>query len=74
MKNAIIRLVMFAVVLSFVVLAFTGCSNKGTCYECGQEEKVSKYVVQGKCGNSGDTGEVIKLCDDCRAYYKMIGF
>ena len=66
------KLITLFALLSIIVFTFAGCGKKGNCDECGQVDTLSKYVVQGKCGNAGMKGDVVYVCDDCKREYKMI--
>ena len=46
-----------------MALSLTACAKRGACEECGQTEKLNKYVESN--------GNVLWLCDDCYRLYKM---
>ncbi len=51
--------------LLVTALLLVGCSKTGKCEECGQTEKLKKYVL-----SDGDTEYV---CEDCSRWMKMLG-
>ena len=50
-------------VLLFASMLLAGCSRKGECDECGQIEKLNKFVAYD--------GDVFYYCDDCYRIAKL---
>ena len=61
-----IKSYLILIVAVVVMFALSGCGRTGECEECGQTEKLTKYVT-----SSGDTEWV---CDDCRKMMKLFGY
>lgn len=62
MKNLKIRIVtLFLAVL--ILVSISGCSKRGMCDGCGQDEKLNEFVQ--------DNGKVYWYCDDCYRIAKI---
>jgi hypothetical protein len=72
--NTKIKKIFVGILTLIMMMAGVGCSNKGVCDECGQEAKLTKYVLQGGMGNAGDAGNIEYLCDDCIRIAKAFGY
>ena len=57
------KLLIILLCVALLLTVLTGCSRKGYCEECGQQEKLNKYVDRD--------GDVHWYCDTCYQLYKM---
>lgn len=55
--------IFFVAIFMFVTLS--GCGKRGECEECGQNEKLNKYVDQND--------NIRWYCDDCYKMAKLFG-
>lgn len=62
MKNSKkhIIIVFMAIIM---LIALSGCGKRGECEECGQTEKLNKFVE--------DDGDIRWYCDDCYRMAKL---
>ena len=62
----ITALLLVVCMLLCAAFALTGCAKKGKCEECGQTEKLKKYV--------DSDGDPHWLCEDCTKFAKLFGY
>ena len=61
-----IKKILIVLLMVMALLGMTGCNNKtGQCAECGQTEKLYKYVYKN--------GDVEWLCEYCYNITKLFG-
>lgn len=63
MRKAFRLVIIIVLAISFVFLV-SGCAKRGKCDNCGQTEKLNRYVDPGN-------GTVYWLCDACYNLAKM---
>lgn len=63
-KKPVVALVILCLVL-FMGIVTVGCSSKGICDSCGQEDTLNTYKTK--------SGEKLRLCDFCFNGYKLMG-
>ncbi len=59
-------LLFLVLVMALCILAGCGSSKTGTCEECGQTEKQTRFIEED--------GTVHWLCNDCYRMAKMFGY
>lgn len=57
------RFAVIFIVLIFMFTTLAGCAKRGECEECGQNEKLNKYVEKD--------GDIRWYCDDCYQMAKL---
>ena len=60
------RLIAIFFVAVFMLATLAGCAKRGECEECGQNEKLNKYVEKD--------GDIRWYCDDCYRMAKFFDF
>lgn len=60
------RIMVGFLLTALMIVTLSGCGKRGECEDCGQNEKLNKYVEED--------GDVHWYCDDCYRMEKLFGF